>query len=327
MKLKQPVTWDNPDVRILLNGAEQYTYNLSVDTEYDLEVTVHNCSRDKPAINTSVNVRWIEFGAGGRTRHPISTLTTDVPVWPGTSVVMTKWRTPDVPGHYCVEVELAHPNDGNPANNLGWNNTQVHAANSPVTREIRIFNRHIGDCPSIAEGGGPFLNPARAFLGWGVIGAVAAILLNHTVLRELPISLRVPALAGGGYVLMAFLGLAGEAFYVWTKRRRKGPDADHPRRDRTDCHLVEIEVDSYEFDDEKGKAFDPKEGFRGKPPVWPARVEPSSFVFATNEAHRDVDLIVDAPDEPGPPGVFNVNVRQGGAPSGGVTVTITHDQD
>ena len=34
-------------------------------------------------------------------------------------------------------------------------------------------------------------------------------------------------------------------------------------------------------------------------------------------------LHVDAPDGPGPPANFNVSVWQGGAPTGGVTVTIT----
>ncbi len=149
MQLNQPVTWDNPDVRIFLNGVEQDTYNLSAGTEYDLEITVHNASRDKPANGTSVDIRWIEFGAGAEIRHPISTLAANVPVWPGTAVVATRWRTPDTPGHYCIEVELTHSDDGNPANNRGWNNTVVHAAASPVERGIRIFNRYPDGCPPV----------------------------------------------------------------------------------------------------------------------------------------------------------------------------------
>src|SRR5687768_12475382 len=80
MQLNQPVTWDNPDVRILLNGIEQDTYNLAVATEYDIEVTVHNSSRDKPALGTAVDVHWIEFGAGGQVKHPIAIVAADVPV-------------------------------------------------------------------------------------------------------------------------------------------------------------------------------------------------------------------------------------------------------
>jgi hypothetical protein len=179
MQLGQPVTWDNPDVRITLGGVEQDTYNLAAGTEYTVEITVHNSSRDRPAIGTTVDVRWVEFGVGGQTRHAIATLAADVPIWPGVAVVQTQWRTPETPGHYCIEVELRHPNDGNPANNLGWNNTQVHAASSPVRRPIRIFNRYPNGCPPVQEGGGPYLRPYRVFMGWGALGAVAGGFLHR----------------------------------------------------------------------------------------------------------------------------------------------------
>ena len=108
--------------------------DLIAATEYDVEITVHNSSRDKPAIGTTVDVRFIEFGAGAQIKHPIAVLPANVPIWPGTAIVTTKWVTPAAPGHYCIEVELSHPEDANPANNRGWNNTQVHAAASPVDR-------------------------------------------------------------------------------------------------------------------------------------------------------------------------------------------------
>jgi hypothetical protein len=47
--MNQPVTWDNPDVRILLGGLEQYTYDLVTGAEYTVEIAVHNSSREKPA--------------------------------------------------------------------------------------------------------------------------------------------------------------------------------------------------------------------------------------------------------------------------------------
>ena len=185
MQLSQPVTWDNPDVRIFLNGVEQDTYNLTAGTEYDVEITVHNASRDKPANGTTVDVRWIEFGAGAEIRHPISALTANVPIWPGTDVVATRWRTPDTPGHYCIEVELSHPNDGNPANNRGWNNTVVHAANSPVNRTIRIFNRYPGGCPPVKEGGGPWVRPHRVFAGNHPTNTILAPALTPRTLGQL----------------------------------------------------------------------------------------------------------------------------------------------
>lgn len=323
MQLGQPVTWDNPDVRIFLGGVEQDTYNLTVSTEYDVEVTVHNASREKPANGTVVDTHWIEFGAGGQIKHPIAIITANVPVWPGTAVVSAKWRTPDTPGHYCIEVELTHPNDGNPSNNRGWNNAQVYAAHSAVTRDIRIFNRYPGECPPIEEGGGPWLRPHRVFLGWGPIGAMAALPLEHMAGHDMSFALRLLALMAAGYVLASIVGLLAESIYAWIIRRSNERRARNPRTDRIDCHLVEIKVDSYEFDDKVGKDFDPNVAFHGKPAIWSAAVDPPSFVFLPGEAYRDVELHVDAPDTMGPPGHFNVNVWQGGVPSGGVTVTIT----
>jgi hypothetical protein len=332
MAMNQPVTWDNPDVRILLGGVEQYTYDLTVGTNYTVEITVHNSSRLKAANGTSVDVRWIEFGAGGQVRHPITTLPANVPVWPGTAVVSTPWRTPDLPGHYCIEIELSHPNDGNPANNLGWNNTQVYAAHSAVQRPIRIFNRYPKGCPPVQEGGGPVLRPHRVFLGWAMLGAVAGLFLGHLGPRGWPWTARRGITIAGGYLILALLGLLAESTYTWIKRSRGRVVAeakrgrDEERRRRVPCNLVQIEVDSYTFHDQVGKGFDPEAAFHGKAAVWPARVEPSSFLFQDDEAYRDVELLVDAPDDPGPPGVFNVNVRQGGAPAGGVTVTITRER-
>ena len=323
MQLNQPVTWDNPDIRIFRQGIEQDTYNLVAATEYDLEITVHNASRDKRADGTMVEIEWVEFGAGATVRNPIAVLPANVPVWPGTAVVQTKWRTPATPGHYCIEVDLQHPDDGNPANNRGWNNTQVHAANSPVNRNIRVFNRHPGECPVVVEGGGPRLRPHRVFLGWGVLGAVASLLLHHSLLHDLPPAWRTLALLGLGYAFLSGIGLAAESIYAWVKRRANEQRGSNPRKDRVDCHLVEIKVDSYTFDDKTGKDFDPGTVFQGKAPVWPAQVVPSTFLFAPAEAFRDVELRVDAPDDPGLPGHFNVSVWQGGAPTGGVTITIT----
>jgi hypothetical protein len=326
MQLGQPVTWDNPDVRIFLHGVEQYTYDLTADTEYDVEITVHNASRDKPANGTGVDVRWIEFGAGSQIRHPLAVLTANVPVWPGTAVVGTKWRTPAVPGHYCIEVELSHPNDGNPSNNRGWNNTQVHAAQSPVDRSIRVFNRYVDGCPTVKEGGGPWLRPHRVFLGWGILGAVAGLLFHHGAMEGAHgLQAIVPRLTAvvAGYVALSILGLFSESIYAWIVRGVRKQRGENPRTDRVSCNLVEIKVDSYEFDDKVGKDFDPNAAFHDKAPVWPAQVTPASFVFGPAEAYRDVMLHVDAPDHAGPPGHFNVSVWQGGVPSGGVTITIT----
>src|SRR5262249_36988316 len=154
-----------------------------------------------------------------------------VPVFPGTAVVVTKWRTPDTPGHYCIEVNLSHPDDGNPSNNRGWNNTQVFAAHSPVSRPIRIFNRYPGECPPVVEGGGPWLRPHPVFLGWGVLGAVAALLLHHSVLHEVAPVWRELSLVAIGYTALSLIGLAAESIYAWMRRRRNEQEGKDPRRD------------------------------------------------------------------------------------------------
>jgi len=258
MQLKLPVTWDNPDVAIFKGGVEQFTYDLTVDTEYDVAITVHNNSKEKEALGTHVEVRWIEFGAGAPVRHFITSLIADVPVWPGTAVVHTPWRTPASPGHYCIEVELSHPKDANPANNLGWNNTQVKKAASQVRSPIRIFNRWVA---------GPPIDQRAAA--------------------------RLDAFASA-----------------------QGPGRAPP------WNYVEIEVDSYVFADAYGDDAHPDVMFAPRAPAWPVSVEPRLFAFDLGEAYRDVDLIVDAPDGPGHPEQFNVTAWQGGAPLGGVTVTV-----
>lgn len=317
MQLGQPVTWDNPDVALFRNGVEQNTYDLIVDTDYDLVVTVHNSSREKPAFGTQVQIRWIEFGAGGQIRHPIATLTVDVPVWPGTVNTTAVWRTPATPGHFCIEVELFHPEDGNPANNRGWNNTQVKAAASRVDTPVRVFNRWPTGCPPIQESGDAVFLP-RAFAGTGLLGIIAGFLLATALLDE-PTVARLAGWGAAGYGVGALFGLLLELVRSrW--RRQRGRD---PRREQIACELVEITVDGYRFQDGKGKDVDPTAMFAPRPPAWPARVEPSLFTFQAGETYRDVLLIVEAPEEPGPPEVFNVNVRQGGAPTGGVTVSIT----
>lgn len=322
MQLSQPVTWDNPDIALFRGGVEQYTYDLVADTEYTVEITVHNSSRKKPADGTLVVVRWIEFGAGAQIRHPIATLVTNVPVWPGVSKVATTWRTPATPGHFCIEVELSHPDDGNPANNRGWNNTQVKAAASQVREPVRIFNRWLDGCPPVEEAGRKF-NLLVVLLGWGLLGAVngmMAAILRHTDATMWTFAQGIVA----GYLAGFLIGFAIEAVRTLKYRMR---NQSRLRRDEVPCNLVELTVDSYVFHDRKGREVDPAVMFAQRPPVWPARLEPHLFHFAENEAYRDVHLIVDAPDEPGPSEVFNISARQGGMPTGGVSVTVSRRQE
>ena len=138
MAAGQPVTWDNPDVRILLGGVEQDTYNLSASTTYRVEVSLHNASPFFHAPNTGVQVNMLTFGIGAPAPTPLSTTTVAIPAGtpPSPPVVHAfDWTTPAEPGHFCLQVLLSNADDVNPGNNEGWNNTEVHAL--PPGQEFR----------------------------------------------------------------------------------------------------------------------------------------------------------------------------------------------
>jgi hypothetical protein len=55
------------------------------------------------------------MGVKGGTNHP--------------ALARMVWKTPPVPGHYCIQVVLKWIDDVNPENNLGQNNVDMgHAA-------------------------------------------------------------------------------------------------------------------------------------------------------------------------------------------------------
>ena len=157
----------------------------------------------------------------------------------------------------------------------------------------------------------------------GVLAALAVLILGHAMPGDNVLS-NYGLMMLLAYVIFAALGLV---YYRIYNDRLRPPPGKRPTNDRrVDCHLVEIDVDSYEFEDKTGKDFDPDAAFADKPVVWPAHVDPPSFVFLPGKAFRDVNFHTDAPDDPGPSGQFNINVRQGGEPSGGVTLTITRGE-
>ncbi len=151
MQLGLPVTWNNPDIRILNGGLEVNPFTLSPDTSYEVQIRVHNSSPDKEAAQTGVETGWVNFGIGGLVAgyHLIGHHVLDIPPrgQPGEPRTFTlPWKTPVQPGHYCVQVKLTHPVDGNPGNNRGWNNTVVKdaPAGSPLNLEIPIWNAFPG---------------------------------------------------------------------------------------------------------------------------------------------------------------------------------------
>ncbi len=145
--LNLPFTWDNPDIRIFKDGIEAYTYDLLANTEYRVEITIHNNSTIKSALKTEVKIVFIEFGIGGgiAAHHFLSKKQLDISARGQAgepAKIATSWRTPVQPGHYCVEVTLSHPLDGNNGNNRGWNNTVVKdaAPGETIMLDIPVWN-------------------------------------------------------------------------------------------------------------------------------------------------------------------------------------------
>jgi hypothetical protein len=127
------VTWDNPDVQLLDNGAPVPSHSLQANRMYRVQARIWNGSTEAAAVNMLVRFYYLSFGIGAQ-RHYIGQSFVDVPVKGAAglpAVVGYDWMTPATPGHYCLQVELDWPDDENPANNLGQENLDVKQLNSP----------------------------------------------------------------------------------------------------------------------------------------------------------------------------------------------------
>lgn len=133
MSMGLAVTWDNPDIHLELNGIEVPSNSLAKDTIYRIKARIWNGSIDAPIVNLLVRFYYLSFGIG-TVRNFIGEVLVDLPVKgaPGLPAIAGyDWKTPDQEGHYCLQVELVWPDDANPANNLGQENCDVKALNSP----------------------------------------------------------------------------------------------------------------------------------------------------------------------------------------------------
>ena len=153
MFLGFPVTWDNPDIYLELNGSLTTSDNLVAGTKYKIFANIWNGSTNAPAVNLVVRFFYLSFGVGMQ-RHYIGQTLVDLPVKgaPGLPVTATiDWDTPSTPGHYCLQAELVWVDDANQFNNLGQENISVKQLNSPnatftfpvrndhpMTRELRL---------------------------------------------------------------------------------------------------------------------------------------------------------------------------------------------
>lgn len=136
------VTWDNPDIQLYENGAPVPSASLKADTDYDVVATIYNNSTDAPAVGLPVEFFFRSFGIGAAITS-VGTKTIDLPVkgapqHPARAKIT--WHTPVVPGHYCLLVRLVWPDDANPKNNLGQENTNVGIAASPAVFKFPVRN-------------------------------------------------------------------------------------------------------------------------------------------------------------------------------------------
>lgn len=145
MSLGLAVTWQNPDIQILQGGVVVASaYDLQTSTMYTIRATIYNASTTGIVHNMPVVFSYLSFGAGTVSNPipgPYPTVTLGVKGTPeGVAQAELDWTTPATPGHYCVQVSFSWPDDLNPFNNLGQENTQVLQAASPAPIAFQLRN-------------------------------------------------------------------------------------------------------------------------------------------------------------------------------------------
>jgi hypothetical protein len=144
LKLGLAVTWDNPDIIVLRNGVAVAESALLPNTEYEIEATIWNNSFEAPVVGMKVDFGFFSFGAGGAILTHIDSAFVNVGVKGGAghpAHARVKWVTPGA-GHFCIQVAFNWDDDLNPGNNVGQNNIDVIAAQSPATSRFLLRNPH-----------------------------------------------------------------------------------------------------------------------------------------------------------------------------------------
>ena len=115
---------------------------LLPDTEYEIDATVWNNSYEAPAVGlksvfsflsfgvatveTAIGAAFVNLGVKGGVNHPAHA-----------KIFLA--HAGDA-GHYCLKVALNWFDDANPANNIGQNNLNVVAPQSPAQFKFRLRN-------------------------------------------------------------------------------------------------------------------------------------------------------------------------------------------
>jgi hypothetical protein len=136
------VTWNNPDITLLLGGVPVSSSTLEASTTYDVQIRVWNNSLEAPVVHMPVHLSFLGFGIGTEPL-PIGTAKIDVGVKGSPSqpaFVSIPWTTPATPGHFCLQVLLDPADDLDFTNNLGQENTNVAQATSPAEFSFTLRN-------------------------------------------------------------------------------------------------------------------------------------------------------------------------------------------
>ena len=146
MALGFAVTWDNPDIWLESGGALVSPDQLTPNTTYDVIARIWNGSTEAVCVGLPVSFSYLSFGSGIQS-HPVlpgpDTVTVNLGAKGGPgcpTFATTKWTTPAIAGHYCLQVSFSWIDDANPYNNLGQENTQVGVSLSPVAFEFELGN-------------------------------------------------------------------------------------------------------------------------------------------------------------------------------------------
>jgi hypothetical protein len=108
MSLGLPISWDNPDIKIFLNGVEVEPSSLAPATTYRIRARIWNKSNDAPVAELKVAFSYLSFGVATQS-HPIGQTSVNLGVIGGPdhpAFAYMNWTTPAVPGHYCIPVNL-----------------------------------------------------------------------------------------------------------------------------------------------------------------------------------------------------------------------------
>lgn len=137
------VTWDNPDIQLFDGDKAVASSSLAPDRDYTVRVQVWNNSYDAPAAGLGVSLLFLTFGIG-TTSTFVDQQLIDLGV-KGSSQCPAfadfLWHTPQAEGHYCLQARLDWPDDANPDNNMGQENTDVRKLQSPATFSFPVGNQ------------------------------------------------------------------------------------------------------------------------------------------------------------------------------------------